>query len=87
LEPEKPPPAISAGAPPSAHDQLAGGAFGALTVLMFALWIIGTRFVAKTTLGPFDIAFVRYLTASIILAPFVVRNGLGLKRAGLARSL
>jgi drug/metabolite transporter (DMT)-like permease len=86
LELQKPPPAIAAGAPPAAHDLLAGGLFGALTVLMFALWIIGTRFAAKTTLAPFDIAFVRYLTASFILAPFVVRNGFGLQRAGLARS-
>jgi drug/metabolite transporter (DMT)-like permease len=84
--PDKLPSAVDAGAPPVAHDLLVGGVFGALTVLMFALWIIGTRFAARTTLGPFDVAFVRYLTASIILAPFVLCNGLGLQRAGLARS-
>jgi drug/metabolite transporter (DMT)-like permease len=86
LESEKPPLAINTGASPATHDLLVGGVFGALTVLMFALWIIGTRSAARTTLGPFDVAFVRYLTASIVLVPSVFRNGLGLQRAGLARS-
>jgi threonine/homoserine efflux transporter RhtA len=84
--PDKPQSSAVAGAPPATHDLLVGSAFGALTVLMFALWIIGTRFAARTTLGPFDIAFVRYLTASVVLTPFVLRNGFGLWRAGLGRS-
>jgi hypothetical protein len=85
LDSEKPPSAIDAGAPPAKGDLVVGGVFGGLTVLMFALWIIGTRFAAKTTLSPFDVAFIRYLTASAILAPFVRRNGFGLRRAGLTR--
>jgi drug/metabolite transporter (DMT)-like permease len=79
-------PAIDAGVPPPQRDLLIGGIFGALTVLMFALWIIATRFAARTTLAPFDVAFVRYLTASLVLAPFALRNGLDLRRAGLGRS-
>jgi drug/metabolite transporter (DMT)-like permease len=78
--------AVDAGELPATHDLLVGSLLGFLTVLMFSLWIIGTRFAVKTTLGPFDIAFVRYLTASAILLPYVLRNGLGLERAGLARS-
>jgi drug/metabolite transporter (DMT)-like permease len=79
-------PAIDAGAPPPQRDLLIGGSFGALTVLMFALWIIATRFATKTTLAPFDVAFVRYFTASLILLPFALRNGLDLRKAGLGHS-
>jgi drug/metabolite transporter (DMT)-like permease len=77
---------VDAGGSPSQQDLLIGATFGALTVLMFALWIVATRFAVKTTLAPFDIAFVRYLTASVILAPFAFRNGFGLRQAGVARS-
>jgi drug/metabolite transporter (DMT)-like permease len=79
-------PSIDAGAPPPQRDLLIGGSFGALTVLMFALWIIATRFATKTILAPFDVAFVRYFTASLILLPFALRNGLDLRKAGLGHS-
>jgi hypothetical protein len=51
------------------------------------VWVIATRFAARTALGPSDVAFARYLSASAILAPFVFRNGLGVRQAGLARSV
>jgi hypothetical protein len=54
-------PAVDVGAPHGRNDVLAGAFFGFLAVLMFATWIIATRFAASTKLGPFDIAFVRYL--------------------------
>jgi hypothetical protein len=53
---------------------------------MFAVWIVATRFAPRTTLGPFDIAFVRDLAARLILTPFVFRNGLRIRQAGVARS-
>lgn len=64
-----------------------GVASGLLVVVCWAGWVIATRFAVTTHLSPYDIAFLRYLVASALLAPFLVREGLGVRRIGVGRTL
>ncbi len=70
-----PPPAIDVGGPHGQNDALAGAIFGLLTVLMFAAWIIATRFAASSQIRAF-----RYCLCALsvcertILLPFVLRK-------------
>lgn len=65
---------------------LVGVAFGLLVVLIWAGWVIATRFAVTTQLRPFDIAFIRYLVASAILMPVIFRHGLKLRQIGIGCS-
>jgi drug/metabolite transporter (DMT)-like permease len=60
---------------------------GLLVVLCWAGWIVVTRFGVTTHLTPFDIAFLRYVVASAILAPVLFQRGFGVRQIGLARTL
>jgi drug/metabolite transporter (DMT)-like permease len=64
-----------------------GVASGLLVVLCWAGWVVATRFAVTTDLRPFDIAFLRYLVSSAILTPVLLRQGLGLRRIGIRRTL
>lgn len=64
-----------------------GVASGLLVVLCWAGWVVATRFAVTSQLHPFDIAFLRYLVASAILTPVLFREGLGLRRIGVRRTL
>jgi drug/metabolite transporter (DMT)-like permease len=64
-----------------------GLASGLLVVFCWAGWVISTRFAVTTHLRPFDIAFLRYLVASAILTPVLLRHGLGLREIGAGRTL
>jgi drug/metabolite transporter (DMT)-like permease len=59
---------------------------GALAVLSWAAWLVGTRFAVTTHLHPVDVAFVRYLVSAVLLAPVLWRYGFGLRQLGLART-
>jgi drug/metabolite transporter (DMT)-like permease len=60
---------------------------GLLVVLCWASWIVATRFGVTTHLTPFDIAFLRYVVASAILAPVLLLRGFGVRQIGLWRTL
>src|SRR5262245_24050316 len=69
------------------RNLILGVASGLLVVLCWAGWVVATRFAVTTDLRPFDIAFLRYLAPSAILAPVLVRHGLGLRQIGVGRTL
>ena len=63
---------------------------GACAMLVLAIWtsfILVARASAARTLTPFDIAFVRFLFAGVVVLPFVALQwrslGAGLRRPGL----
>jgi drug/metabolite transporter (DMT)-like permease len=60
---------------------------GLLVVLCWAAWAIATRFAVTTHLRPADIAFLRYLIATVLLAPVLWRYGFGPRQIGLKRTL
>jgi len=62
-----------------------GVASGLLVVVCWAGWVVATRFAVTTHLRPIDIAFLRYLIASALLAPVLFRHGLGLRQIGCGR--
>jgi len=60
------------------------GILGAVTAIsIWAGWQIATRHSASTSLTPFDLAFLRYGVASLLLAPVLLRSGLLPKPAKL----
>lgn len=64
-----------------------GVASGSLVVLCWAGWVVATRSAVTTQLRPYDIALLRYLVASVILAPVLVRKRFGFRGIGIGRSL
>jgi drug/metabolite transporter (DMT)-like permease len=60
---------------------------GLLVVLCWAGWVVATRSGVTSHLRPFDIAFLRYFVASVILAPVLYRQGFGLRQIGMTRTL
>jgi drug/metabolite transporter (DMT)-like permease len=57
--------------------------YGFLVVIMWSAWVVATRFAVTTQLSPYDVAFIRYLVASLFLLPIIFRNGLALSKLGL----
>jgi drug/metabolite transporter (DMT)-like permease len=60
---------------------------GLLVVACWAAWAVATRFAMTTHLRPLDIALLRYLISSVLLAPVLWRHGLGFGALGLGRTL
>lgn len=54
----------------------AGYAGGAVTVLIWAGWILATRHSAATKLGAIDMGLIRYGIPAIVLAPVWLKTGL-----------
>jgi drug/metabolite transporter (DMT)-like permease len=69
------------------RNLILGVASGLVVVVCWAGWIVATRFAVTTHLGPYDIAFLRYLVSSVLLAPVLMREGLGLRRIGVWNTL
>jgi drug/metabolite transporter (DMT)-like permease len=69
------------------RNVILGVASGLLVAVCWAGWIVATRFGVTTHLNPYDIAFLRYFVASLILAPVLMREGLGIRRIGGWRTL
>jgi drug/metabolite transporter (DMT)-like permease len=61
-----------------------GALCGIAAVSIWAGWIVAARFGVKTRLTPWDIAFLRFAVAGVILMPVLVRKGLALDRLGWA---
>ncbi|MGE0746854.1 MAG: DMT family transporter [Rhodospirillales bacterium] len=61
-------------------DAWVGRAAGFAAVLVWSAWLVSTRYGVSTTLGPADVAFVRYVVPALILFPVLLRHGLGLRR-------
>jgi drug/metabolite transporter (DMT)-like permease len=64
-----------------------GVASGLVVVACWSGWVVATRFAVTTHLRPADVAVLRYLMSSALLAPVLLRNGLGLRSLGLWRTL
>jgi drug/metabolite transporter (DMT)-like permease len=64
-----------------------GVASGLLVAVCWAGWVVATRFGVTAHLGPYDVAFLRYLVGSLLLAPVLFREGLGIRRIGGGRTL
>jgi drug/metabolite transporter (DMT)-like permease len=69
------------------RNLLLGVGAGLLVVACWSGWVVATRFAVTTHLRPVDVAFLRYLVASALLAPVLLRHGLGLREVGLKRIL
>jgi drug/metabolite transporter (DMT)-like permease len=75
--------------PPGTADgrNFAMGAAAALAAaLIWGSWIVVTRLGVTTTLAPPDVAFLRFGIPAVVLLPVLLREGLALKRIGIART-
>ena len=67
------------------EQRLAGIGYGLLAALIWGGFPVVTRLgVAHSPLDPYDIAFIRFLVAGALLAPLLLRRGLGGVSAGAA---
>jgi drug/metabolite transporter (DMT)-like permease len=64
-----------------------GVASGLVVAVCWAGWVVATRFAVTSHLEPFDVAVLRYLVPSVLLAPVLLREGLGIRRIGVGRTL
>jgi drug/metabolite transporter (DMT)-like permease len=64
-----------------------GVASGLVVAVCWAGWVVATRFAVTAHLGPLDVALLRYLVPSVLLAPVLFREGLGIRRIGVGRTL
>ncbi|MBM3556224.1 MAG: DMT family transporter [Alphaproteobacteria bacterium] len=64
------------------QSKIAGIAWGLTAVTIYAGWMAVTRHSARTALDPWDLAFLRFGFAGLVLAPVVWRQGLGLDKLG-----
>jgi len=60
----------------TASPLVAGYAGAAVTVLIWATWVLATRHTAATPLGTVDIGLIRYGVPAVLLAPVWLRTGL-----------
>lgn len=79
-----PAPAASTGS--DKRDFAIGILFGLLVVIMWSAWVVATRFAVTTELSPYDIAFIRYMVAGVLLSPIVFHRGLAWRQLGLTRT-
>lgn len=63
-------------------NYLKGAVSGFAAVSIWASWSVFTRLAVTTNLNAWDIAALRFGVAGLILAPIVMRRGLGLDRLG-----
>jgi len=66
----------SISSPGTSNPLIAGYAGAAVTVLIWATWVVATRHTAATPLGTVDIGLIRYGVPAILLAPVWLRTGL-----------
>jgi drug/metabolite transporter (DMT)-like permease len=69
------------------RNLILGVASGLLVVVCWAGWVVATRFAVTTHLGPWDIALLRYLVSTVLLAPVLMREGIGVRRIGALNTL
>ena len=69
------------------RGNLAIGAAAALSAaLIWGSWIVVTRLGVRTTLTPFDAAFLRFGIPAVLLLPVLLREGLAVRRIGVLRT-
>lgn len=72
---------------PARRNLLLGMLFGMITATIWASWAVATRFAVTTTLGPYDVTFLRFAVSSLFLWPVLLRQGLPLKQIGATRAV
>jgi drug/metabolite transporter (DMT)-like permease len=75
-------PASITAAKPAGANYLKGAAFGVAAAVVAAGWSAVTRLAVTTSLDAWDIAALRFGAAGLLLAPVLVRRGLGRDRLG-----
>ncbi len=60
---------------------------GLAVALIWSGWSVATRFAVTTSLGPYDVTFLRFGVSALLLWPILVRKGLGLQQIGVGRLL
>jgi drug/metabolite transporter (DMT)-like permease len=68
-------------------DFAVGAAAALSAALIWGSWIVITRFGVTTSLTPFDEAFLRFGIPAVLLLPVLGREGLALRRIGIARTV
>lgn len=64
------------------HERLAGTAAALVTIVIWASFIVVSRFGATHSLTVWDVAFLRYAPTTLLLAPLCVRSWPRLRQAG-----
>ena len=67
----------------SQHKYLTGAAWGLFAISVWVGWILLTRYGVTTSLSPYDITALRFACAGLLLAPIVMRDGLGIRKVGI----
>ncbi len=65
---------------------LAGTAAALTTVTIWGAWVVVTRLGVTTTLGPVDVAVLRFLIPAVVLSPVLAREGFALRRIGTVKT-
>lgn len=60
---------------------------GLAVALIWSSWSVATRFAVTTSLGPYDVTFLRFGVSALLLWPILVRKGLGIQQIGIVRLL
>ena len=63
-------------------DYVRGALYGLAAVSIWSGWIVVARLGLRTSLTPWDIAALRFGVAGLLLLPYLLSNGLVLKRLG-----
>jgi EamA-like transporter family len=68
---------------PTKREYFCGALYGLAAVIIWAAFIVASRFGVRANLTPWDVAAIRFGVAGILLLPYLMRNGLALDRLGL----
>jgi drug/metabolite transporter (DMT)-like permease len=60
---------------------------GVAVALVWSSWSVATRFAVTTSLGPYDVTFLRFGVSALLLWPILLRKGLGIRQIGILRLL
>lgn len=60
---------------------------GLAVALIWSSWAVATRFAVTTSLGPYDVTFLRFGVSAMLLWPILVRKGMGIEQIGFVRLL
>lgn len=70
---------------PAAPSIPAGLAFGLGAALIWSVWSVATRFAVTTSLGPYDVTFLRFAVSAFLLWPVLLFKGTPWRAAGAKR--
>lgn len=78
---------VSATSANSRQGAYIGTLCGLAVALIWSSWSVATRYAVTSSLGPYDVTFLRFGVSALVLWPILLRNGLGLRQLGLGRLL